>query len=206
MSVPTVFIVDDDEAVRDSIAELVSSVGLRPRTFASAGAFLDIFDPDAPGCLVLDVRMAHMSGPTLQEKLIAIGARIPIVFISGHGDIPVAIKTIKAGAIDFVQKPYHEQQLLDSINEALRLDASARQATTAHDGLAERLTALTAREREVMDLVVQGMSSKAIAKALGISHRTVELHRGHILDKLAVRSVAELVRVVIEQRGARDSD
>ena len=206
MSVPTVFIVDDDEAVRDSIAELVSSVGLRPRTFASAGAFLDIFDPDAPGCLVLDVRMAHMSGPTLQEKLIAIGARIPIVFISGHGDIPVAIKTIKAGAIDFVQKPYHEQQLLDSINEALRLDASARQATTAQDGLAERLTTLTAREREVMDLVVKGMSSKAIANSLGISHRTVELHRGHILDKLAVRSVAELVRVVMEQRGARDSD
>ncbi len=206
MSVPTVFIVDDDEAVRDSIAELVSSVGLRPTTFASAGAFLDTFDADAPGCLVLDVRMAHMSGPALQDKLIAIGARIPIVFISGHGDIPVAIKTIKAGAIDFVQKPYHEQQLLDSINEALRLDASARQATTAQDGLAERLTTLTAREREVMDLVVQGMSSKAIAKALGISHRTVELHRGHILDKLAVRSVAELVRVVIEQRGARDSD
>src|SRR6266496_751289 len=206
MSVPTVFIVDDDEAVRDSIAELVSSVGLRPRTFASAGAFLDTFDADAPGCLVLDVRMAHMSGPTLQEKLIAIGARVPIVFISGHGDIPVAIKTIKAGAIDFVQKPYHEQQLLDSINEALRLDASARQATTAQDGLAERLTTLTAREREVMDLVVKGMSSKAIANELGISHRTVELHRGHILDKLAVRSVAELVRVVIEQRGARDSD
>ena len=133
VSEPTVFIVDDDEAVLDSIAELVSSVGLRAATFRSAQQFRDIFDPQQPGCLVLDVRMAHMSGPALQEELNAMGARIPIVFISGHGDIPVAIKTIRAGAVDFVQKPYREQQLLDSINEALRRDAVARQANEAGD-------------------------------------------------------------------------
>ena len=202
MSAPTVFIVDDDEAVRDSIAELVSSVGLRSATFASADAFLDAFDAKAPGCLVLDVRMAHVSGLDLQEKLTAIGARIPIVFISGHGDIPVAIKTIKAGAVDFVQKPYREQQLLDSINEALRQDAAARQAAGARDGFAERLTTLTEREREVMDQVVSGLSSKIIAKTLGISHRTVELHRSRILEKLDVRCVAELIRLAVERRAS----
>ena len=123
MTEPTVFIVDDDEAVLDSIAELVASVGLRAATFRSAQQFRDSFDPEQPGCLVLDVRMAHMSGPALQDELNAMGARIPIVFLSGHGDIAVAVKTIKAGAVDFVQKPYREQQLLDSINEALRRDA-----------------------------------------------------------------------------------
>src|SRR5213080_5533794 len=143
MSEPTAFIVDDDEAVRDSIAELVSSVSLRSATFASADAFLDAFDARAPGCLVLDVRMARVSGPALQEELIAMGARIPIVFISGHGDIPVAIKTIKDGAVDFVQKPYHEQQLLDAINEALRRDTALRASTDTAGALAGRLATLT---------------------------------------------------------------
>jgi len=193
---PTVFIVDDDEAVLDSIAELVSSVGLRAATFRSARQFRDIFDPEQPGCLVLDVRMAHMSGPALQEELNAIGGRIPIIFISGHGDIPLAIKTIKAGAVDFVQKPYREQQLLDSINEALGRDAAARQTTTIHDGFAERLATLTEREREVVEHVVKGLSSKSIAKALNISYRTVELHRSNVLSKLGIHSVAELIHLV----------
>jgi FixJ family two-component response regulator len=200
MSEPTVFIVDDDEAVLDSIAELVSSVGLRAATFRSAQQFLDTFDRERPGCLVLDVRMAQMSGPALQEELNARGARIPIVFISGHGDIPVAIKTIKDGAVDFVQKPYRDQQLLDSINEALRRDAAAREVVSARDGFEVRLTALTEREREVLDQVVKGLSSKSIAKTLDISYRTVELHRSHIFDKLRVHSVAELVRLVVERR------
>jgi FixJ family two-component response regulator len=199
VSEPTVFIVDDDEAVSDSIAELVSSVGLRAVTFRSAQQFRDAFDPKRPGCLVLDVRMAHMSGPELQEELNAIGARIPIVFISGHADIPVAIKTIKAGAVDFVQKPYREQQLLDSINDALRRDAIARQAASTRDGFAERLATLTEREREVMDQVVKGLSSKSIARALGISYRTVELHRSHILEKLGIHSVAELIHLIVER-------
>ena len=196
MSEPTVFIVDDDEAVLDSIAELVNSVGLRAATFRSAQQFRDIFDPEQPGCLVLDVRMAHMSGPALQEALNAMGARIPIVFISGHGDIPVAIATIKAGAVDFVLKPYREQQLLDSINEALRRDAAARQASNVDQGFAERLGGLTQREREVVGHVVKGLPNKSIAKTLGISPRTVELHRSHVLNKLGIHSAAQLIHLV----------
>ena len=200
MTEPTVFIVDDDAAVLDSVAELVTSVGLRAATFRSASEFRAGFDPALPGCLVLDVRMAHTSGPALQDELNAIGARIPIVFISGHGDIAVAIKTIKAGAIDFVQKPYHDQQLLDSINEALRRDAENRRVSDGNEGFAERLTTLTERERDVLEQVAKGLSSKAIARELDISYRTVELHRGHIMEKLQVRSAAELIRLVIEQR------
>jgi FixJ family two-component response regulator len=200
MSEPTVFIVDDDAAVLDSIAELVMSVGLRAATFRSAREFLDGFDPEQPGCLVLDVRMAHTSGPALQDELNATGARIPIVFISGHGDIAVAIKTIKAGAVDFVQKPYREQQLLDSINEALRRDAASRLMTSTGEGFAERLATLTERERDVLEQVAKGLSSKSIARLLDISYRTVELHRGHIMEKLRVHSVAELIRLVIERR------
>jgi FixJ family two-component response regulator len=202
MSDPTVFIVDDDTAVLDSVAELVTSVGLRAATFRSAREFRDSFDPERPGCLVLDVRMAHISGPALQDELNASGARIPIVFISGHGDVAVAIKTIKAGAVDFVQKPYREQQLLDSINEALRRDAEARQVDDSGEGFTERLAALTERERDVLERVVQGSSSKSIARALDISYRTVELHRSHIMEKMRVRSVAELIRLVIERRNA----
>src|SRR5580692_11731564 len=200
MSEPTVFIVDDDTAVLDSIAELVTSVGLRAATFRSAQEFRDSFKAGQPGCLVLDVRMAHTSGPALQDELNALGARIPIVFISGHGDIAMAIKTIKAGAVDFVQKPYHEQQLLDSINEALQRDAEARQVASSSEGFAERLATLTERERHVLEQVVKGLPSKSIARVLDISYRTVELHRGHIMEKLRVRSAAELIRLVIERR------
>jgi two-component system response regulator DctR len=199
MNEPTVFIVDDDEAVCDSIAELVGSIGLPATTFGSAREFLDSYDPHHAGCLVLDVRMAHMSGPALQEKLLSMGARIPIVFISGHGDIPVAIKTIKAGALDFVQKPYRDQQLLDSINDALQRDSAARAAAKAHGGFAEQLTTLTDRERQVMTLVVKGWSSKAVAKSLGISYRTVEVHRSHILEKLGVETVPELIHLASQR-------
>ena len=145
--------------------------------------------------------MANMSGPALQERLNALGASIPIVFISGHGDIAVAVKTIKAGAVDFVQKPYREQQLLDSINEALQRDATARRTAGVHSDFAELQATLTEREREVMALVVKGLSSKVIAQTLGISYRTVELHRSHILEKLGVHSVAELIRMAFERRG-----
>ena len=202
MTEPTVFIVDDNDGVRDSIAELVDSVGLRHATFASAQQFLDAFDPEARGCLVLDVRMAHMSGPALQDRLNAMGAAIPIVFISGHADIDVAVRTIKAGAVNFVTKPYLEQQLLDSINEALARDAAGRDVPAVKREFAARLATLSAREGQVMDLVVAGQSSKAIARTLGISHRTVELHRSHIFEKLNVQSVAELVRVALEQHAS----
>ena len=196
MADPTVFIVDDDEAYRDSVCELLSSVGLATETFSSALAFLSAFDAEQPGCLVLDVRMARMSGLALQQRLAAMGARIPIVFISGHGDIAMAVRAVKEGAVDFVQKPYREQQLLDAVDEALRRDA--RQRAPVHDPqqvLAERSGVLTEREREIMGLAVQGLTSKLIAKDLGISHRTVEQHRSRLLDKLGVGSISELVRI-----------
>jgi FixJ family two-component response regulator len=143
--------------------------------------------------------MAHMSGPALQELLSARGWKIPIVFISAHGDIPTAIAAIKAGAVDFVQKPYREQQLLDSINEALRRDAATRETNKIHEGFAERLATSSDREREVVDHVVKGQSNKSIAHSLGISHRTVELHRSHVLNKLGVQSVAELINLLNER-------
>ena len=196
MPEPTVFIVDDDEAYRDSVCELVSSVGIATETFSSALAFLEAFDPERPGCLVLDVRMARMSGLALQERLAAMGARIPIVFISGHGDIAMAVKAVKDGAVDFVQKPYREQQLLDAVDEALRRDARQRAPTNdPQHALAERTAALTEREREVMKLALKGLPSKLIAKDLGISHRTVEQHRSRLLEKLGVGSINELMRI-----------
>jgi len=196
MPEPTVFIIDDDEAYRDSVCELVSSVGVATETFSSALAFLEAFDPERPGCLVLDVRMARMSGLALQERLATMGARIPIVFISGHGDIAMAVKAVKDGAVDFVQKPYREQQLLDAIDEALRRDAKQREPVNEPQHLlAERGAALTEREREVMELALKGLPSKLIAKDLGISHRTVEQHRSRLLEKLGVGSINELMRI-----------
>ena len=210
MSAPqTVFIVDDDEAFRDSVEELVQSVGLATEVLRSAAEFLDRFDPARPGCLVLDVRMAHMSGIALQARLKEMGARIPIVFISAHGDIAMAVNAVKAGAVDFVQKPYHQQQLLDAINEALRRDTLARAPVAEIDAaeagaawtaaLTERAAALTAREREVMTLALKGLPSKLIAKELAISHRTVEQHRSSLLEKLGVGSITELMRLALER-------
>ena len=192
----TVFIVDDDKGVRNSIRELLASVGLRGETYESAHSFLDAFDPERPGCLVLDVRMARMSGLALEAKLAEMGAHLPIVFLSGHGDIPMAVGAIKRGAVDFVQKPYQEQQLLDAINEALRRDA-ARRTPRPPDAsvVTQRMETLTPREREVMELALQGLPSKAIAKQLDISYRTVELHRSRLLDKLGVSSFVDLIRL-----------
>lgn len=204
MTEATVFIVDDDAAYRDSLVELVASVGLRHECFASALDFLDIFDPARPGCLVLDVRMARMSGLALQARLEAMRAPLPIVFISGHGDIEMAVKAIKDGAVDFVQKPYREQQLLEAINEALRRDAQQRSAPTAPPPggaptPAARLALLSAREREVLALALQGLPSKAIARQLSLSHRTVEHHRSRLLEKLGVASMADLMRLNYQQ-------
>jgi two-component system response regulator DctR len=202
-----VFIVDDDEAYRDSLVELVASVGLHSECFASALDFLAAFDPARAGCLVLDVRMARMSGLALQARLKELGAALPIVFISGHGDIEMAVKAIKDGAVDFVQKPYREQQLLDAINEALRRDAQQRSAAEPAAPAApspapspiEQLALLSAREREVMALALQGLPSKTIARQLNLSHRTVEHHRSRLLDKLGVASMAELMRLHYRQ-------
>ena len=206
MTEPTVFIIDDDEGYRDSVQELVSSVGLPTETFGSALDFLEVFDPERPGCLVLDVRMARMNGLALQGRLIAMGARIPIVFISGHGDIAMAVKAVKDGAVDFVQKPYREQQLLDAIDEALRRNAAHRApAGNAQQGVAKRVEGLSTREREVMTLALQGLSSKLIAKELAISHRTVEQHRSRLLEKLGVGSINELLRLGVDGESRRYS-
>jgi FixJ family two-component response regulator len=189
----TVFVVDDDAAVRDSIAELLESVGLRAEGYASALAFLEAFQPERTGCLVLDVRMAEMSGLVLQERLNGLGARIPVIVLTGHGDVPIAVQAMKAGAVDFLQKPYRDQALLDSINAALSMDAATRRSSAAADAFDRCLAALTEREREVLDLLLAGKTSKEIARVLMISPRTAEAHRSNLLHKFAVRSANELM-------------
>lgn len=197
----TVFIVDDDEAVRDSIKELVASVGLAADTYASAVDFLAAYDDSRAGCLVLDIRMARMSGLALQTKLNEMGAKLPIVFITAHADVPTAVEAMRAGALSFVTKPYREQELLDSINEALARDAAARSAAKEGSRYAASLDSLTGREHEVLDLAVTGLPSKVIAQQLGISYRTVELHRSRVLEKLGAGSMVELIRIAAERRG-----
>ena len=200
--VQTVFVVDDDAAVRDSIQELVESVGLQAEGYSSALAFLDAFQPQRPGCLVLDVRMAEMSGLVLQEKLNELGVRIPVIVLTGHGDVAMAVQVMKAGAIDFVQKPYPEQALLDSINAALAMDAKARRLSRASADLEQRLDTLTDREREVLNLTLSGSTSKEIARELTISPRTVETHRKNILQKLEIHTVKDLLSRLASQEGS----
>lgn len=195
MTGQTVFIIDDDDAVRDSIRELVDSVRLQAATYSSAADFLNNYDINMSGCLVLDVRMATMSGLALQKKLNEMNSTLPIIFISGHGDIPMAVDAIKAGAFDFIQKPYREQSLLEVINAALQKDTEDRGKLNANKSIENKLASLTAREREVVDLLVEGNNTKQVAKVLDISPRTVEIHRQHSLKKLAVHSVVELQKL-----------
>jgi len=193
MLAQTVFVVDDDAAVRDSIKELVESVGLRAESYDSALAFLDAFESQRPGCLVLDVRMGEMSGLVLQERLNELGASIPVILLTGHGDVPMAVQAMRSGAVDFIQKPYREQALLDSINAALTTDAAARRSSVAADDIEQRLSSLTGREREVLDQILSGLTSKEIARELSVSPRTVEAHRKNLLRKLEMGSVKELM-------------
>lgn len=194
----TVLVVDDDDAVRDSIKELVESVGLKAQTFASAQSFLESYTTDQAGCLVLDVRMARMSGLTLQAKLKEMGSDLPIIFITGHGDIDIAVQVMKVGAVDLIQKPYHEQNLLDSINDALEIDVEKRGASRKQGALEKQIASLTEREREVMDLLAGGHTNKAVAEQLGISPRTVEVHRQRVLEKCEVKSVPQLIRLLTQ--------
>ena len=193
----TVFVVDDDDAVRDSITELVESVGLQTQGYSSALVFLESFEPARPGCLVLDVRMAEMSGLVLQQRLNEMGAALPIIMLTGHGDVPMAVEAMRNGALDFIQKPYREQALLDSINTALLKNANDRRSTSAGDSFQSRLRALTEREIEVFSYLQQGESSKEIARKLTISPRTVEAHRHNLLQKLEVSSVKELLLLLV---------
>jgi len=197
-SEPTVFVVDDDKAVREGIALLVKSVGLKVRCFENAQQFLDACDPSQPGCLVLDVRMPGMSGLELREKLAEHKVTLPVIFLTGHGDVGMGVRAIKNGAVDFIEKPPNDQVLLDSVHKAIELDAAQRRRMAEQKSVAERAAKLTPRERQVMARLVQGKSDKQIAFELGISVRGVAFHRANILEKLEVDSVVELTRVAIE--------
>ncbi len=192
----TIWIVDDDEAVRDSLEILCRSVGLVTETYESAAGSLKAHDPDKGGCLVLDIRMPGMSGLQLQKRLEELGSAPPIVFITGHGDVPMAVEALRAGAVDFIQKPFRDQDLLDRIQQALRLDADRRDALRERQGAMARLERLTGRESEILELVVAGKPNKVIASRLGVSQRTVEVHRSRVMEKMEVDSLAELVRIV----------
>lgn len=195
---PTVFVVDDDESVRSSLRFLLRSVGLESRTFASASEFLENYDPAHPGCLVLDVRMPGMSGLELQQQLNLRGAVIPVIFITGHGDIPMAVEAMQHGAHDFLQKPFRDQDLIDRIQRALAKDSKARAALGEHESIRARLDTLTPREREVLALMAQGKPNKVMAHELGVSQRTVEIHRARVMEKSGAASLAQLVRMVMD--------
>jgi len=192
-SEPMVFIVDDDASVRKSLERLVRSVGLRGETFASAPEFLQRAAADGPSCLVLDVRMPGVSGLVLQERLAAVGHRIPIIIITGHGDITMSVRAMKAGAVDFLPKPFNDQDLLESIQEAIARDRQARQEWAALQDIQRRVALLTPRERDVLALVAAGLLNKQIAAELGLSEKTVKAHRAQVMQKMQVSSVAQLV-------------
>lgn len=191
----TVFIVDDDQAIRHAMELLMRSVGLGYEIFHSGDDFLEQYSPDKPGCLVLDIRMPGMGGLELQQKLIELESTLPIIFITGHGDVPMAVKAMQKGAVDFIQKPFRDQELLDRVHEALRTEEERRSEREEQEDIAARIDKLTKREHEVMDLVVTGKPNKVIAYELGVSQRTVEIHRARVMEKMEARSLAELVRM-----------
>jgi two-component system, LuxR family, response regulator FixJ len=195
---PTIFVVDDDAAVRDSLKLLLRSVGQSVETYAAAQEFLETYADDRPGCLVLDIRMPGMSGLELQQKLNERHSILPIIFITGHGDVPMAVEAMQAGAVDFIQKPFRDQDLIDRINQALEKDGHNRAALGERNDIRRRLETLTPREREVLDLVVHGKANKVIAGDLKLSQRTVEIHRARVMEKMQASSLAHLVRMVLE--------
>ena len=190
-----VYVVDDDSSVREAIKSLIRSVGLRVETFGTAQEFLHSARPDAPGCVVLDVRLPGLSGLDLQRELAAHGIYLPVIFITGHGDIPMSVRAMKAGALEFLTKPFRDQDLLDAIQQALERDRSARQQRSETAEVRERFDSLTAREREVMGLVVSGLLNKQIAGELGTSEVTIKIHRSQVMKKMGAGSLAELVKM-----------
>jgi FixJ family two-component response regulator len=194
-AVPTVFIIDDDRGMRQAVQDLVESVGLRAESFATALEFLNRQPTSDPSCLVLDVRLPQMSGLDFQRRLTEIGMQIPIIFITAHGDVPMSVRALKSGAVEFLTKPFRDQDLLDAIQQALQRDRAAREQQAEVDGLRGRYQALTAREREVMGLVVSGMLNKQIASQIGASEATIKIHRGNVMQKMQAASLIELVRI-----------
>lgn len=194
---PTVYVVDDDEAMRDSLQWLLEAERLRVAAFASAEEFLAAFRPGLAGCLILDVRMPGMSGLELHDRLAERRCTLPVIFVTGHGDVPMAVSAIKKGAAEFIEKPFNDRDLLEMVERCLQLDAERRRQAGEVDSMRARLAELTPREREVMDQVIAGKLNKIIADELGISIKTVEVHRARIMEKTGARSVAELVQLVM---------
>jgi FixJ family two-component response regulator len=192
---PTVFVVDDDRGMRQAIQDLVESVGLHAESFASAEEFLRNKHNSRPSCLVLDVRLPQMSGLDFQRRLVEKGIEIPVIFITAHGDIPMSVRALKSGAVEFLTKPFRDQDLLDAVQQALQRDRTAHEQQADIHDLQERYRALTAREQEVMTLVVSGMLNKQIASEIGASEATVKVHRGHVMHKMQAASVVDLVRM-----------
>jgi two-component system response regulator FixJ len=193
---PVVYIVDDDEAVRDGLGKLMESIHLKVETFASAQEFLDSYEAPNHGCLLLDVRMPGMSGVKLQDTLAQRNIKLPIIFISGHGDLPMAVEAVKKGAVDFIEKPVGDQVLLDRVQEALAKDAQIRERQAEQQIVLDRLKLLTNRERQVLDMMREGKPSKTIALELELSRKTVEVHRAHVMGKMNAESLAELMALV----------
>jgi two-component system response regulator FixJ len=191
----TVYVVDDDDGMRRALSLLLNTVGYKTAAFASPKEFLDKFKADTTGCLVLDIRMPGMSGLELQQHLNRLGSMLPVIFITGHGDVPMAVQAMKEGAFEFVQKPFRDQDLLDRINHALKLDKENRSTLARHADVLQHYESLTPREKQVMALVVDGAANKVIAIDLGLSERTVEIHRAKVMEKMGARAVAHLVKL-----------
>jgi two-component system, LuxR family, response regulator FixJ len=201
VTTPTVYVVDDDDGMRRALSLLLNTVGYRTVAFANPAEFLAQFDPDTHGCLVLDIRMPGMSGLELQQHLNRTGSMLPVIFITGHGDVPMAVQAMKEGAFEFIQKPFRDQDLLDRINHAIQQDAESRNTLARRADVVRRLESLTPRERQVMDMVVDGAANKVIAIDLDLSERTVEIHRAKVMEKMGARSVAHLVKLHLSLSG-----